>query len=246
MAKITAFVMILGVIMYYFAFYMIVSSSNAALITMYGRDAKTMYNSSGYADFNNPFMDQSVCEGESDLDYNCVGLCLVTDAFYLDCRMFKTPAECMRWSNCNWTNTSYFWLLSTAACLGIVQDNGYNNVNMTFYGFPKSTRAGFENFTTFSSTVDFCDYESTPDTLDNDKILCEQFGCSFMNFSKDMSTQEASSYTAGKYTYHAISDMIVFQYDFGFGRYNFIFSFILIWLPFIILLVGVAMMLPGM
>lgn len=126
-------------------------------------------------------------------------------------------------SGCEWHNVSDIFGITVrkAGCRGNVNKSHYNITADNDY---------------------YCESTSL-----NYQEICEVFTCSWFNntdFTASTSNINNNPMSGFNSIMRTLGSLFTFQYDFNMGTYNIILSFILFWIPFLMLLFAIYMALP--
>jgi hypothetical protein len=237
---------IIWLFMYFILYFLVVWGVTSLQAVYYGSANNSIVNDPGFQDLVTNYASYGGrCEKPTNIQYSCVGLCLASDAFYISCRNQDNPSSCERMNNCQWRNGSFLWWTTGKCAANFTDgnDTNYENVNLTFYGFPHSSRAGwFSSSDLFTSDTYFCD----PLIL-KDKESCTAFGCSWMNSSDPLQFQQDinAQYSSLSTVYKAIGIMFNFRFELSMSAlFGWIFTLFFTVLPSIILAYSIYKLLP--
>lgn len=234
---------IIGLLVYFFIFYMFMMTVVASKTQVSGTfDTNVQYTNPGFLSQGQFYNNEGYCT-------NPVSMTLIheflTDGYYIPCNQFTTMGTCNNMENCNWTNATYFVFWHSPIC-GCLDDGDFTSrcmVNVSYYNFPLanitvSQNDGYDFYYNKTSEQKFCELSSY---LANEDT-CQLFGCSWIKFSDtpDVSKDKGN----GALFWEATKWVLTFNVNLGLGPWNFVFYFIFFWVELIALLWAIYMALP--
>ena len=206
---------IIGITIYFFIFFLLVSSTVNAKIAIAGNDdLRVTYNDPGF--LNKTWSDNGgVCTGKGD----AVNFLNNIWCNRLDIEEWD-KLTCDSVEGCSWNNASDFfgYFAKPPICEGLV--------NKTFYDINTVGKG-------------YCDSPG----LQNETI-CELFKCSWMNSQEIAQSQISIDSRSSVTIWESIKYVALFRPELGLGKATFIISFIFFWIPTIMLLFAIYMALP--
>jgi len=207
---------IIGIVVYYVIFFLIVSSIFGLQAKLGASTTGVSFSGAGFEDKFNAFEEPVKCEGRGRA-MNYFGRVLCTQ---LDVQ--EDNATCQNISGCSWRNeTSIFgFAVLPAQCNGIV--------NNSFYNITDESRAGY----CASSGL-------------QTEGLCTTFKCPWIN-NTDMGNQQTQALEFGSVgnIWESVKFVTGFKADFGFNKYDWLLRFLFSWLPFMMLLIALYFSAP--
>lgn len=220
-AKINAAIWIIVILIYYTVIFL--------LLTAFVNSQAAVTNSlSPNADLNNPgfdlkgniFTQDGYCSGKGE------AMTLTKEIFCKKLDIDKDDiASCNNVSGCAWSNVTDLFGIT------ITPQGCYSDVNKSFYGINDS----------FDRKSAYC---GSPGLQAEE--ICETFLCNWYNASTQFNQISASSTNSMATVWDTISWITTFQFDIGWGEFNWIFSLIAFYIPMLILIIALMFMLPFM
>lgn len=168
----------------------------------------------GFVQTGNPFQYAQQCSGK--------GTAMNPFGYVVCPKLLIDPSDvdtCNNISGCHYGNSTWYGI--SAGCQGYV--------NSTYYNFT----APFDKSSTYCGASG----------LQADSGTCEVFGCTFQNATSqfDQPRTVNSQYNIAS-IWQIISWVTTFNFDIGWGSFNWLFSIIAFYLPFLILLMALYFM----
>jgi hypothetical protein len=229
---------IIILVLYAFVFFLILWSYTNARIAVYTPDQCVGLEDPGFTNFSTTYLQYGgVCLEPSDLSWSVFSTDNGTH-IYLRCTQFDSET-CEAFSNCQWTNRT---ILSDYCGSEFTLDQDYlfqkHLVNLSYYGFSSYNITGNATENMFYTNGSRCEQGNL-----NSQVLCEEFGCNWVN---------TSEYTKIKNDEAAKSGFLkTVSFAFGFDNnicgasLSFIFRFLFVYLPFVLLLYAIYMIFRG-
>lgn len=219
---------LVGMVLYYFIFFIVVVSIVSGKTQVSGiQDNGVSWTSTGFAQAQHVFSGDfnGLCRGTGKMSritrlISCHGLVPSED---YNCDTIDCKTECESVSNCTWKNTTsiFGFAISSSTC--------HSFVNQTFYNITGSRTTFCENST----------------GLINNQGLCETLGCTWVNqtvLAEELVSGQDVSFTN---VWQTVKDVTFFRVNLGIPRaMNFIFIFIFVYLPALLVLLAVFFAVP--
>jgi len=210
--------MIIGVLVYYFAFFLVLLTIQGGKRQL-GYEELNLHYSSDYFNKGNPYNQPEICGGVGK-SMNFLNNIPCRDLIIHDLDI----DGCNNISGCQWQNYSSLFgiAISPAGC-------GGGLINESFYNISRNTRH----------------YCSESESLITNRSLCLVFGCQWLN-NTDIGEESllADDNIKPATIWNNIKYVVTLQVDLGLGDWNFIVLFLFTFLPLIGLMIGVLHLFP--
>lgn len=214
---------IIGILIYYVCFFLLIASVQYSFSTMYDTSNDLQYNDPGFSErFNIYDLQNGECRGK--VKKNILGnyYCKQFEDLNDDLQTDITEEECNFIPGCAWENATLLLGIQVfdAQCSG--------NVNITSLGLEDNT-----------TTSTFCQQ------LQNE-TYCDALHCIWLN-PNDLANERISDLEGKNFlsvTWESIKFVTTFRADFDLGRYGWVISLVFFYFPLVMLLYAIYMALP--
>ena len=220
MGEFTSGKWIIGLLIYFFVFFIVmwsVLNAQAAIGETTPANNRVEINDPGFQDRLNSFDLGARCSGKSS------AVTFLDNVLCKDLNVHEHEPTCNNVTGCIWKNgTSLFNItIIDAGCTG--------NMNKTFYNVPdKISSSSFCETSTFST-----------------EELCKTMDCTWVNESQ-LALRQVDPLDKNSLVtmWQTIKFVATFRADLGLGGFTFIFSFMFFWIEFVMLIWALYMAIP--
>jgi len=208
---------IIGIVVYYFFLFIILSMTSSMIREIGVHDRMLNYTDVGFFNKSNEFFNNpdGICRGRGN------SMNFLENILCNQLEVFEDENTCNNVSGCSWVNeTDLFGIaVSPAGCSGVVNKSAYN------------ISGGIRN------------YCSSPGL--QDQGTCEMFKCPWID-RQQLAEEQADSINSNNLNtfWDSIKFIVTFRANFGLGSYNWLISFLLFYIPMLMLLWCIYMALP--
>ena len=220
-AKINAAIWIILILIYYIVIFIALTAfTNGQAEVTRGLNPNIALNNPGFNLKGNIFNADGYCSGKGS------AMTITKNIFCQKLDIERDDIDsCVNVSGCRWENVTDLFGIT------ITPQGCYGNSNKSFYGI--------------NGTYDRSSAYCAAPGLQQEEI-CETFKCNWYNATTQFNQVSPASTNSMATVWDTISWVTTFQFDIGWGSYNWLFSLFAFYIPMIVLVIALLMMLPFM